>query len=177
MIKQLDRSYFEKVYQIMEEAFPLSERRVKEEQLALFDLPCYEMYGWFIDGELSAFLAAWNLGSICFGEHLATSRDKRNLGLGKQLLQAYEAMSAVPIVLEVELPETELAKRRIQFYERLGFHLYPNLPYLQPSFHKDLSPLPLHLMMNGPVISYDQLLDIAKLIYKEIYHEEYDSYY
>lgn len=173
MIKPLDITYFDEMYEIMEEAFPLSERRTKEEQKALFDLPYYEVLGLWIDGELSAFLAAWNLGTIRFGEHLATSKTKRNLGLGKQLLQAYEAMSETSIVLEVEPPIEEMAKRRIHFYERLGFQLYAQLPYLQPSFHKELAPLPLHLMVNGDPLSTKEIKEIAALVYRKVYGKQY----
>lgn len=169
MIKKLDESWFEQIYPIMEEAFPYSERRTKEAQQLLFQKPEYEMYGWFVEGELSAFLAAWDLGSIRFGEHLATNRKKRNAGVGKQLFQAYEALSEKPLVFEVELPDDELASRRIGFYERMGYHLYKDVEYYQGPFHEETQALPLRLMMNRKDCSEAELNEIIDLIYARVY--------
>lgn len=169
MIKKLDQSSFEEVYAIMEEAFPYAERRSKEEQRQLLKRKEYELYGWFVDGELWAFLAAWDLGKIRFGEHLATRCDKRNSGVGKELFQAYEAQKQTPLVFEVELPETEMAKRRIGFYERLGYHLYQDVEYYQGPFHGETHCLPLRLMMNRADCNKADLDEIIHLIYKHVY--------
>lgn len=169
MIKKLDVSWFDQIYPIMEEAFPYAERRTKEEQRALFERKEYEVYGYFLDGELCAFLAAWDLGIIRFGEHLATSADKRNSGVGKKLFQAYEAMSDVPIVFEVELPQEEMAKRRIGFYERMGYHYYGDVEYYQGTFHGEQAQLPLRLMMNQSQCSKKELETIIDVIYETVY--------
>ena len=47
--------------------------------------------------------------------------------------------------LEVELPEGELEKRRISFYERNGF-CYNPYPYTQPSIAPGREPIPLRIM-------------------------------
>lgn len=160
----LDKSSFEQLYALMEEAFPYGERRDEEEQKKLFDCPYYHVYGMVNDAKVIAFLAAWELPSVRFVEHLATDASQRGTGIGKALLQEYMKQSEVPIVLEVEHPNTEIAKRRIHFYERLGFHLYPQLPYKQPSFHQQ-SPIPLHLM------TYPDRYDITtmRIVHKELY--------
>ena len=45
MLKRLDASWFDAIYAIMEEAFPQSERRIKEKQRSLLSLSEYEVYG------------------------------------------------------------------------------------------------------------------------------------
>ena len=37
-------------------------------------------------------------------------------------------------------PEDEMAVRRIGFYRRNGFHLWDNVPYLQPSYGEGREP-------------------------------------
>lgn len=172
MLRRLDESWFESIFSILEEAFPWSERRCKAEQRALFAVFEYEVYGWVENGELLAFLAAWNLGTIRFGEHLATRKEQRNRRIGQRLFQAYEALSEVPIVFEVELPINEMAKRRIHFYERLHYHYYGEIEYYQGTFHEEVTPQPLRLMMKDPHKTPEQLDVIIDLIYKHVYHQQ-----
>lgn len=167
-MKELDRTWFDKLYPLMEEAFPYEERRDKEEQAALFQNPYYHVYGILQEKKIIAFLAAWELPSLRFVEHLATDAAQRGSGIGKALLQEYVDQSDLPVILEVEHPDTKLAERRIHFYERLGFNLYSDLPYVQPSFHND-APLPLHLM------SYPKRYDTKtmRMFHQELYEIVY----
>ena len=52
------------------------------------------------------------------------------------------------ICLEVELPETEMAARRIGFYERNGFY-YNDYFYMQPPIAEGRNAIPLRLMTTG----------------------------
>lgn len=171
MLKRLDASWFEAIYAVMEEAFPESERRTKAAQQALFTRPEYEVYGWVENDDLTAFLALWDLGAIRFGEHLATRKDQRNHHIGQTLFQAVEAQSEVPIVFEVELPENDLARRRIHFYERLGYHYYGEVEYYQGTFHHEATLQPLRLMMKDEHQSAEQLDALIDLIYEKVYEQ------
>lgn len=170
MLTKLDQSSFEAIYSIMTKAFPYSEYRDKAAQRALFAQSQYEVYGWLIDQHLIAFLAIWDLGEIRFGEHLAVLESHRNQGIGAKLFQAYEALDHHPLIFEVELPETSLAKRRIAFYERMGFTYYGDMPYYQGAFHNEQTPLPLRLMMNISNANQAQLNHYIDLIYENVYH-------
>ncbi len=171
MLKRLDESWFDAIFDIMEEAFPWSERRTREEQRALFSLMEYEVYGWVEKDTLLAFLAAWNLDSIRFGEHLATRKDQRNHHIGQKLFQAYEELSKIPLVFEVELPDHALARRRIGFYERLQYHYYGDVEYYQGSFHEMATPQPLRLMMKNPHLSDGEVNRIIDLFYERVYRQ------
>lgn len=170
MLVKLDVSSFEAIYKIMEQAFPYRERRDKKAQKELFKLSQYEVYGWLENNQLCAFLAAWDLGEIRFGEHLAVNESYRNHCIGKQLFQAYEALDKRPLIFEVELPDTEMAKRRIGFYERMGYHYYGDIPYYQGTFHNEQDALPLRLMMNADNADKVQINRYIDLIYENIYH-------
>ena len=53
-----------------------------------------------------------------------------------------------PIVLEVERPVEEMAKRRISFYQRQGFTLWEK-DYCQPPYKPGDDFLPMYLMVHG----------------------------
>ncbi len=77
----------------------------------------------------------WDLGEFTFVEHLATSPLVRGGGYGAKILEGLIAESEKPILLEVEHPEDELCRRRIGFYERMGFVLNDH-PYRHPSYQQ-----------------------------------------
>ncbi|MCI8448180.1 MAG: hypothetical protein HFH30_07230, partial [Eubacterium sp.] len=72
------------------------------------------------------------------------------------------------ICLEVELPENDLAKRRIRFYERNGFFLN-QYPYVQPSISKGRSPIPLLIMTSGQPVSEKIFQEIKSTLYEYVY--------
>ena len=55
-----------------------------------------------------------------------------------------------PIALEVEIPEEEMAKRRINFYQRQGFSLWEK-PYQQPPYKTGDNYLPMLIMAYGDI--------------------------
>jgi len=67
-----------------------------------------------------------------------------------------------PACLEAELPETELAARRIGFYERHGFTVNADYPYFQPALTPGGSPIPLHLLTTGGVRTPAELRAIGE---------------
>ena len=170
MFIKLDISSFDSVYAIMEQAYPYSERRDKQAQRDLFQLSQYAVYGWCENNELCAFLAVWDLGEIRFGEHLAVKEEYRNKGIGKKLFQAYEALDKRPLIFEVEPVSTQITKRRIGFYERMGYSYYGDVPYYQGAFHNEHEPLPLRLMMNHDKITDKKINHYIDLIYEQVYH-------
>ena len=130
-LEKLDRSDFEEVYRIMEQSFPADERRKKEGQQKLLDEEKYELLGVRNEGGLLAFLAVWEFAEFVFIEHFAVSEKARNSGIGGKMLEELARQKAGKVVLEVELPEDSLKKRRIGFYERHGF-TFNEYPYIQP---------------------------------------------
>lgn len=57
------------------------------------------------------------------------------------MLEELARQKAGKVVLEVELPEDSLKKRRIGFYERHGF-TFNEYPYIQPPMGEDRHEIP-----------------------------------
>lgn len=112
---RLESSDFDRVWEIMEISFPPEERRKREKQRELLEQEEYLLYGAKQGENLLGFLAVWELGEFLFIEHFAISPEARNSGLGRRMLHELQAKGHQKIVLEVELPEKELARRRIHF--------------------------------------------------------------
>ena len=159
---------FDEVFSIMEESFPKDEYRSRENQKALLSVPEYHLYCKRIDDKIAGLLAFWDLGEVIFIEHFAVKKELRNKGLGKEMLGELLTEKKAIFCLEVELPQNETARRRIAFYERMGFHFH-NFPYVQPSMDQGREPIPLRIMTNSPFLSKDEFEKLRDLLYKKIY--------
>ena len=95
--------------------------------------------------------------------------EARNGGLGGRFLDGLTADR--PCVLEVELPETDLARRRIGFYRRHGF-AWNDYPYMQPALRPTESPIPLRLMTRNAPLPEEEFHRLKKEIYKTVYGVE-----
>ncbi|MBR3576250.1 MAG: GNAT family N-acetyltransferase [Clostridia bacterium] len=162
---KIDIADFDKMFEIMEKSFPTDERRPKEEQKELFENPLYTVY---CAGEMKAFIAVWEFESFVYVEHFAVSPEYRNEGLGSKMLSALMGMYDKKIVLEVEPPETDVAKGRIGFYERNGFYLN-EYPYIQPPISKGKQEVPLMIMTSAMPVSEQEFEEIKNTLYKEVY--------
>lgn len=171
MIRSMTESEFDRVFALMEESFPSDERRPYEEQKALLSRPEYRIEVWEEDGCICGFAAVWELDGFLFLEHLAVNPKDRNCGIGAKILQELLAKEMLPLCLEVELPETELAARRIGFYERNGL-CYNEYDYTQPPISKGKEPVPLRIMTSGGTVTEDEFIRIKQFLYKRVYRCE-----
>ena len=162
---------FDKVYSIMEESFPIDERRTYEEQKALLDNELYNIYVLYDskNDDIKAFIAIWQFDDFAFVEHFAVSSLYRNGGIGAFILQEVKKLLSCMICLEVELPEEEMAKRRIGFYERNGFY-YNEYEYMQPAMSKGRKEIPLRIMTSEEKITENRFEEIRDLLYKYVYN-------
>ena len=171
VLTQLGKEDFEKVWGIMEDSFPPSERREKERQYGLFEKKEYRIYGAVEADTLLGFLAVWDLGEFTFLEHFAVAQRARNRGLGGQMLGQLKEQKKRQIILEVELPEEELAQRRIRFYERNGF-FYNEYPYMQPAMSADTEAIPLRIMSTVDHLTKAGYLAVREALYRMVYETE-----
>ena len=173
MLEELQVKDFDKVYSIMEESFPIDERRTYEEQKALLDNELYNIYVLY-DNEndnIKAFIAIWSFDDFAFVEHFAVSSLYRNGGIGALILQEVKKLLSCMICLEVELPEEEMAKRRIGFYERNGLY-YNEYEYMQPAISKDRNEIPLRIMTTGGKVTEDRFNEMKDILYQYVYGVE-----
>lgn len=169
-LKKLEGNDFPEIYQIMEQSFPTDEHRPRAEQLALFENKKYHVYGLLNEEDaLIAFIAVWDLSEIAFIEHFAVDPLYRNGGIGSQMLRDVVQILNKTVCLEVELPDTEMACRRIRFYERNGFY-FNDYPYIQPPLSKGQGEVPLRIMTTGNAVDFEHFSHIKELLYTQIYH-------
>ena len=148
MIEQLQYSDFDTTYKIMENSFPLTEFRPKNEQAKLFENKYYNVIGIKDNNVPISIAAIWNFEDFMFIEHLATLPEYRNKGLGAQLLREITSNTTKIVCLEVEPPVDELTRRRVRFYERNGM-FFNEYPYIQPSISRGRQPIPLFIMTSN----------------------------
>lgn len=182
MLQFTSQSDFSEIYRIMQASFSDDEYRPYDEQLALFEEPEYWIYympaiGMERGGNHSTgnstmhaagFLAVWEFESFTYIEHFAVDPVLRNSGTGSAMLQELVRKYQKQICLEVELPEDELTRRRIGFYERNGF-VFNEYPYIQPPISKGKSPVPLRIMTYGSAITRETFEEMKEVLYRRVY--------
>lgn len=176
MLYKMREDEFEKVFAIMLKAFPIDERRTFDEQKALLSNTVFEIFVCKDgeNGEIKGFISTYRFDGFCFVEHFAVDAKYRNMGLGHEILQELK-MRCGMILLEVEPPTSEQAKRRIAFYERNGFNLN-DYAYTQPPISAHTKPIPLMIMTTDATLSEDEFFAAKSTLYKHVYNVECDAY-
>ena len=112
-------------------------------------------------------LTYWTFEDLVYVEHFAIDEELRNQGLGKAVFLNFLSQQHVQVVLEIELPNTEEADHRLEFYASMGFFQNPQ-PYLQPSYHNDGRTVPM-ILMSKYELDDDEFSEIQSLLYREVY--------
>lgn len=119
--------------------------------------------------EIIGVLDQWDLKRFLFLEHFAIHEEHRNKGFGAKVIERHIAASKIPVILEVESPETsKLASRRIKFWERLGFKLNA-FDYIQPSRCEGVPPLHMLLMSYPNKLSGAEFMQARDKMHTEAY--------
>lgn len=164
-----DISHYKFMEDLLTEAFPPEEYRQLEQLREYTDLTD-NFYNNLIldDNQPIGLITYWDFESFYYIEHFAINPTLRNGGYGKRTLEYLCAYFRRPIVLEVEYPTEEMAKRRIGFYQRQGFVLWEK-NYRQPPYKPGDDFLPMLLMVHGKLDCERDFEMIKKRIYTEVY--------
>lgn len=170
MLQKLQTDEFDAFFSLLEASFPADEYRTYAEQKALLADPRYSIYVLpaAANAHIKAAITVWQFADFAYIEHFAVNSAYRNQGLGALILCEIVRLLPCPLCLEAELPETELAKRRIGFYRRNGFFVN-DYPYIQPPYSKGKNPVPLTVMTTGGSISEARFRAIKETLYREVY--------
>ena len=168
MLTVFEKKDFNRLYSILHDSFPPDELRSRQEHLALLDEPLYKVWACYDGKELQGFLTVWDLDGFAFIEHFAVKSSCRNSGLGSKMLQALSQKLGKRLCLEAELPETDMAKRRLNFYRRNGFAVN-TYPYLQPALEEGKCPVPLYILTTDGGINEEEFEKLVDQIYKAVY--------
>lgn len=166
-------------YQFMEDllttAFPPEEYRELKELRKYTDYTDnFYNHIIFDDDTPVGFITYWDFDSFYYVEHFAIDPSRRNGGYGKKALDYLCEKLERPIVLEVEMPLYDMAKRRINFYQRQGFILWEEA-YKQPPYKAGDDFLPMHLMVHGDLENERDFEMVKNRIYKEVYNVKESS--
>ena len=169
-ITQINDPILDLIKNTYEDSFPIEERR----DFPLFcelvrNQPAFNVDAFFRDGAYVGFITSWQLEGFVYLEHFAIEKAARNGGIGAIVMNQFlSSLNSVPAVLEVELPNEEMSKRRIGFYQRIGFVLDDH-DYLQPPYHSDEDFLPLRLMTFGDIDLNTSFEAVKTSIYSKVY--------
>jgi GNAT superfamily N-acetyltransferase len=144
-LKNISDPYFQDSWRLYEEAFPIEERRSLENQRVVMKKEIYHFDTLIEEEQMIGVLLWWDFKTYRYIDHFATSTQQRNKGFGKLILEKFRDLNDKPILLEVELPNSDINKRRIKFYERAGFKLNKH-NYSTQSSQENQPPLELMLM-------------------------------
>ncbi len=169
MLEVLNIKDFDKVYTIMQKSFPTDEYRPYNEQKSLFENDEYRIYVQKEkDENIIAFIAVWDFNSFVYIEHFAVDPSYRNGGVGSSILRDISKIYGGNLCLEVELPNNDIALRRIEFYKRCDFY-YNDYSYVQPPISKGKKEVPLKVMTYGKQIDNKTFNKIKKILYTKVY--------
>ncbi|MCM1029597.1 MAG: GNAT family N-acetyltransferase [Pseudoflavonifractor sp.] len=146
----------EPVIRLYLEAFPPEERRPVHLLSRLVEDATSPMTLWNIassEGRSVGFLTLWRLPSgMTYIEHFAVNPAARGEGIGARVLSRLDELTGCgPVVIEVERPIDEMARRRIGFYERSGFVVHEGYDYAQPPYSRALPEVGMLLMTRGQI--------------------------
>lgn len=167
---QNELRYDEIARQIYETSFPEDERRNFDLLKALDGKYDFDFFV-IADKQANAIgiISLWSFKEFIYIEHFAIQQNERGKGIGSSVLSSLANKYSKPILLEVELPEDDLAKRRIAFYQRHGFAVQP-YDYTQPAYDKTKQSLPMIVMIKADFEITKRFFDSAiATIYKEVY--------
>ena len=150
---------WEEAFALCESAFPIEERRDREELMRVMKNSDYHFCVLLESDELCGIVLYWEIEGIIYLEHLATLPEKRCSGLGAAALGLLKQEGKM-IILEIEPPCDKLTERRLGFYSRNGFVRAP-YRHIQAKYHEGDPDVEL------VILSYPEMIG----------KEDYDSFY
>lgn len=153
-VTSTDSAHFPALDALYGRAFPWHEQREAEAKQQALDNPHYELEAWFDDGQFIGLSGCWRFADYRYVEHLAIDDTLRSRGYGKRLLA--EILQRAPLtVLEIDPLTSEVAHKRLRFYETMGFCANP-WAHRHPTYHQGIAD---HELI---VLSYPQPIDEAR---------------
>jgi len=171
VLKQIKLSEFDTVYAHIENNFILAERRDYENAVTLLENSCFTVYHVEHDNQNVGFVILWELDEFDFIEYLVIYERYRNQGFGAKTLELLKSRGK-KLVLEAELPISDIQKRRVAFYQRCAF-VKNSFDYVQPPYRQGEHGVPM-VIMSYPDALEDKESTVCKL-YRRVYNVNYEK--
>ncbi len=170
-LTKLYPEYIEQAVKLYEAAFPVIERRPTDLWITYMqNQPAFNAQAILNDNnEFCGFITTWDFDTFIYGEHFAILPEMRNGGFGgKAYDMLLEQCHGKNLVIEVEIPDNEMAQRRIKFYERHNMAIVEQ-DYLQPPYTTGGEYFPLRLMSSAPEQTAANFEQVKTTIHREVY--------
>ena len=174
-INSVNDSLFQPFFELYNEAFPAVERRSwagLEHELKFEKRFC--AHALMQDCKFAGLFNYWTFDTFYYIEHLAILPDFQGHKIGTEAIKIYKTQTKLPIIFEVEMPTTPDSIRRINFYEKQGFHVVSH-KYAQPPYHSDGFLIPMELMTNQLHFADTHFNIIKDTLYNQVYHYEVEK--
>lgn len=170
MIEKMKKEEFEDVYDLILKNFPVNEVREYTNQKKLLEDDKFQIFVSKDEkvGKLKGFISVWYVEDYAFIDHFVVSSKYRNGGIGSEILKEIKEVLNSEIFLEVDLPETEIAKRRINFYKRNGYFL-TDFKYQLPPLNPCDEPVTFMIMCSDEKITVEKFVSLKNELFKIAY--------
>ena len=126
---------FDWLYDLYMQSFPVHEQRLRERQEGVLGHPEYHC-DLLCQGETRVGLLMWWAGpGFRYVEHFCVRPELRGRRYGAKALEEL-GRDGKTVVLEIEPPVDEIARRRQGFYQRCGFAVNP-YPHVHPPYRPE----------------------------------------
>lgn len=150
-IENINDTVLSTLIELYESSFPDAERRPIRQLKHLIENNKDMFFNSIIkDNAVVGLMVYWKFNEFFFLEHFAIFSNMRNNNIGRGVLDYITNNLKGIRILEVEEDNTDIAKRRIEYYRRNGYQIVDNT-YIQPSFDNIKPSIPLWIMCNEPL--------------------------
>jgi len=157
-IKDSRDKWYKSFHEIYTVSFPIHEQREQFQQIAAFKDKRYHLI-IKIDGDnLVSFIAYWDFKDYVYIEHLAVNPELRGRNKGSELLEDFAEMISKTIILEIDPPINDTAKKRLKFYEKLGYEINSYI-HFHPAYKEELTPHELVVLSLNRKLTKDEYYD------------------
>ena len=166
----VESPYISSIVGLLESAFPVCERRDTQDFVEYIAVnPYVECYAIVQSDSFVGFIYLWRFTTFVYWEFIAIDDQYRGKGVFSSIFIQVREREELPFVCEAERADTNIAKRRIALYQRLGWRILPKEDYVQPPFRKEDAPTPMYLLGHEKDMPLPPLEDVLSTLYKHVY--------
>lgn len=135
-LKDCEKDYFYKAWELYKSSFPSEEKRTIKEQNIIVKNKKYNPIAFIKDENIVAILFFWSFTQHTFIEHFAVNPTLRGQSYGSKILEDFLSRHN-NCILEIEPLSDHITKKRFDFYKKFDFvineYKHFQIPFRQKS--------------------------------------------
>jgi len=160
-IKSISDKWYKTFHKIYSVSFPVHEQRNEQQQISAFGKENYYLIIKTEGEKLLSFIAYWDFDDYVYIEHLAVNPQYRGANIGSNTLNSFAEIIGKTILLEIDPIIDDVSRKRLHFYEKLGYVLNP-YEHSHPAYDINFKPHRLLVLSHGKGIDETQYLRFHK---------------